>query len=408
MSTTILHRRGIGVPSAGAFSSVGEILIDMRSGIAYTLNDAGEVVPVGGDGGEGSGTGAGMVISPTEPVDKVDGMQWLESTTARVWVWDEDKWLEFPAAGGSVEGSGLIEVSEEPPEPPYEIGQQWFSSTDGYLYIWYGAEWVAVNMPTSSGDGGSGGSEPDAGDPYWSDVSLLINADDEVGGSTNIVDATNKHQLTVANGAKVSTLICKYGTGSIDLTGATARVSASSSFNFQPNVDMTVELWAAGPASGTNVFICFATSASAQNSRWWIETVSGCVHFYMSDGSKYASVTDPATWASYGDGWHHIAWVNHNGTVSLYIDGQSKGTPATANSAVHDTSSMSLNIGAIGTSYPFGGYIDDVRITEGVARYTSNFTPPNKHSTKEAVKRAIVIQEDIPQTQEDSNDADLS
>ena len=39
---------------------------------------------------------SGMVISDAEPTDKVDGMQWLESTTGRVWIWDADKWLEFP------------------------------------------------------------------------------------------------------------------------------------------------------------------------------------------------------------------------------------------------------------------------------------------------------------------------
>ena len=55
------------------------------------------------DGGGGGGSGAGMVISATEPQSPIDGMQWLESTTAIVWIWDEDKWLEFPAGkGGSV------------------------------------------------------------------------------------------------------------------------------------------------------------------------------------------------------------------------------------------------------------------------------------------------------------------
>ena len=39
---------------------------------------------------------SGMVISDAEPTEKVDGMQWLESTTGRVWIWDADKWLEFP------------------------------------------------------------------------------------------------------------------------------------------------------------------------------------------------------------------------------------------------------------------------------------------------------------------------
>ena len=54
-------------------------------------------------GGGGGGSGAGMVISATEPQFPVDGMQWLESTTAIVWIWDEDKWLEFPH--GQTEGA---------------------------------------------------------------------------------------------------------------------------------------------------------------------------------------------------------------------------------------------------------------------------------------------------------------
>jgi len=47
--TTILHKRGSGIPTADKFEAVGEILIDSETGIAYTLNDAGEVVSVGGD-----------------------------------------------------------------------------------------------------------------------------------------------------------------------------------------------------------------------------------------------------------------------------------------------------------------------------------------------------------------------
>jgi hypothetical protein len=54
----------------------------------------------GGVSGNGSGTGAGMVISPTPPTDKVTGMQWLNSTTAEVFIWDEDKWVEMPAGSG--------------------------------------------------------------------------------------------------------------------------------------------------------------------------------------------------------------------------------------------------------------------------------------------------------------------
>ena len=56
---------------------------------------------IAGEGG--AGTGAGMVISPTEPADPVTGMQWLESTTGLVFIWDDDKWLEFPHGFSGIE-----------------------------------------------------------------------------------------------------------------------------------------------------------------------------------------------------------------------------------------------------------------------------------------------------------------
>jgi len=105
--TIIRHKRGVGIPKAEDLAT-GEIAIDTATGTAYT-KAAGNVVPIGGDGG---GTGAGMVISATEPANPVDGMQWMDATTAIVWVWDEDKWLEFPAGkGGTSGGTYTLPVS---------------------------------------------------------------------------------------------------------------------------------------------------------------------------------------------------------------------------------------------------------------------------------------------------------
>lgn len=100
MPTTIINKLGKGSPDP-ADLAVGEIAQDEETGTLYVKKLSGEVVEVSSDG-----AGAGMVISATEPADPVDGMQWLESTTAIVWIYDDGKWLEFPSAGISTDVIG--------------------------------------------------------------------------------------------------------------------------------------------------------------------------------------------------------------------------------------------------------------------------------------------------------------
>jgi len=78
------------------------------------------------------------------------------------------------------------------------------------------------------------------------------------------------------------------------------------------------------------------------------------------------------------DQWVHLALVRNNGTITLYKDGTSIGSFTSS----ADLSGVGSNfyIGAAGdgisTSY-IDGYIQDFRITNGLARYTANFTPPS-------------------------------
>ena len=63
-----------------------------------------------GGGPSPSGDSSGVVISPTEPTDKFEGMLWLNSDTAEVFIFDGAVWLEFPA-GSSGSGGGLWEAN---------------------------------------------------------------------------------------------------------------------------------------------------------------------------------------------------------------------------------------------------------------------------------------------------------
>jgi hypothetical protein len=71
--------------------------------------------------------------------------------------------------------------------------------------------------------------------------------------------------------------------------------------------------------------------------------------------------------------WYHIALVRSSGTVNLYVNGTSVGS-ATITSAINGP--YIVVGGYYSSSFLFNGYLDDVRITKGFARYTSSFTPP--------------------------------
>jgi hypothetical protein len=74
--------------------------------------------------------------------------------------------------------------------------------------------------------------------------------------------------------------------------------------------------------------------------------------------------------------WHHVAVARDSGTWTLYIDGTSQGT-STSYGSTNFAATVDWWIGERPNgSYDFTGYMQDVRITNGLARYTGNFTPP--------------------------------
>ncbi|MBA10728.1 MAG: hypothetical protein CMC73_05955, partial [Flavobacteriaceae bacterium] len=95
-----------------------------------------------------------------------------------------------------------------------------------------------------------------------------------------------------------------------------------------------------------------------------------------------------ATWNSSINTWYHLAIVrDSNSTVAIYVDGTALSNviyPTQTDTLFGDWNDSRTGLPAdlyigqydIYNSYPFDGYIQDVRITKGLARYTANFTPP--------------------------------
>ncbi len=77
--------------------------------------------------------------------------------------------------------------------------------------------------------------------------------------------------------------------------------------------------------------------------------------------------------------WYHVVLTRSAGVVYVYINGVEKGHAADTTDYV---SSGAISIGSQASMYYYSGYIDEFRVSKGIARWTSNFTPPNQTYSK--------------------------
>jgi hypothetical protein len=135
--------------------------------------------------------------------------------------------------------------------------------------------------------------------------------------------------------------------------------------------DFTVEMWIYQTGSGT--FGLYDTRPNNTNGAYLnISSTSGQLEVYVSSSSILLAGTISL------NTWTHIA-VSRSGTnLRGFINGTQVGSTVT-NSTVLLGSAQRPVIGASGfnvTQFNFNGYIDDLRVTKGYARYTANFTAP--------------------------------
>lgn len=213
-------------------------------------------------------------------------------------------------------------------------------------------------------------------DPYAANVSLLLKGDG-TNNSTNIFDSSANNLSITRNGdTKISTAQSKFGGSSIYFDGASDYLTTQDNAMLQFGTgDFTVEGWIyinslnSTGASGIFQISPFGINASATNSvalhlfgnnTWSIYTKNT---YYLSSTNKWSLNT-----------WHHFAYVRNSGNTKLYVDG----IAIIATDDNTNYTGQQLGIGAVydKDTYEFYGYIDDFRITKGVARYTATFTPP--------------------------------
>jgi hypothetical protein len=213
-----------------------------------------------------------------------------------------------------------------------------------------------------------------AGDPYWSNVVLLLGLDGADAATTTTDESpTTPHTITFNGNAQLDTAQSKFGTASLllDGNGDYLSVPADADFEFGSGA-FTIECRVRKNGGTIGTFLSRWGGSNAARS-WTLNwTTFGLEFFYIENTGKTQRTAQYLGWAPQANTWHHVVVDREaSGDIRVYADGVFGGS-YTETDAIN-SGGGDLNIGRT-TDTPgidFDGWIDEVRITKGVARYAS-------------------------------------
>ena len=207
---------------------------------------------------------------------------------------------------------------------------------------------------------------PATGDSGYPSVTALLYFDGS-NGSTTITDSSTlaSNWVTTGANATLDTSEKKFGTASLNLAaGSYVRSSAAgSNFSFGTSA-WTIEFWVRHPA--INGAILSASAGTTLSIECLFNFPSSSFYRFTTPVGTVTSAD--LTFSNLGV-WNHIALCRSGSSTKLFLNGTQIGTTQTDNT---NYSSTEFQIG----DSNFSGRVDELRITKGVARYTSNFTAP--------------------------------
>jgi|GEM_PF-2591617 len=214
-------------------------------------------------------------------------------------------------------------------------------------------------------------------DHYFASVTTLLHMDGS-NNSTTFTDKSNSAVTITANGnAKVSTAQSKFGGASAvfdDSSSSYLSTSGSAAYNLSGS-EFTIEFWFRATALSVDDVLISIHNDSAPGA------------IYFAGTPKKISFGVPGSWGATNgattinpDTWYHVALVRSGGSTVLYLNGVSE-TSDSRNPFTDANNKLNVGHSTPGGSAAmsaFAGYIDDLRITKNLARYTTTFAVPTE------------------------------
>ena len=209
-------------------------------------------------------------------------------------------------------------------------------------------------------------------DTIDNNTKLLLHFDGDDGENTTKDFGATGHTITFIDDANITTKQKKIGNASLGCSGnGDPRITAPSSPDWSFGTgDYTLEFWIYQTTGKDNVYVFDRNQGAAPY--WRFESdISGSDQLMHYTGDGFTAITSNTVYTL--NAWHHFALVRSGGTHTLYQDGLSVGSAANTGNFVNTNVPIGIcGYSAGGNTLP--GYMDEVRISNGVARYSTNFT----------------------------------
>jgi hypothetical protein len=216
-------------------------------------------------------------------------------------------------------------------------------------------------------------SSPAQTDPFFSSVVQLAHFNGTNGSTTFTNSCPRGNTMTSGGSAVIDTSVSKFDGASLHTVAANSFAvgATNSDYNFSTN-PWTVEFWAnINTLANTVLFDMRDTSNTAA----WVPTITmpdslGSIRYLANGAARITSSTGALSTGT----WYFIVACRAAGVTRLFVNGNQVGSDFTdGNTYVQNQIVLAASGGHLsGTP----GHYDDLRITNGVGRYSSNFSVP--------------------------------
>jgi len=224
------------------------------------------------------------------------------------------------------------------------------------------------------------------GDPYFDNVAALLHMDGADGG-TVFPDVNGRTwRIWTASASQTKTAQAKFGVSSMRPTtesGSYISTPSHADFDFGEG-DFTVEMWVYKTAHAAGLYEGLCVRDAIGGTRGWLlykeTTPANALGFAVYVGATAYGIAD--TVAMDLNVWTHVAATRRAGTLRLFKNGalvasrSDLGVLSVGAPAQPCVIGSLWGNGSVNPSTSFLGYLDEARITKGVARYTSAFLVP--------------------------------